>query len=150
MLHADGLSHKVRPPVPALNILVQVLMSRPREEWVHNIGSRYKALENFTQEDARLQFLRILCSLPYGMHALSGLRNGHFTESVMLLWHLSCSVMCYNLVCNAAGNSTFFFVRRIEDPIALLPNKLILGINKRYARMQRAHTGDCCKRMSTV
>ncbi len=44
----------------------QVLMSRPREEWVHDIGSRYRALENFTQEDARLQFLRILRSLPYG------------------------------------------------------------------------------------
>lgn len=118
---------------------------------MHNIGSRYKALENFTQEDARLQFLRILRSLPYGMHALSaGLCNGHCTESVILLWHLSCSVMCYTLVRNAAGNSTFFYVRRIEDPIALLPNKLILGINKRYARMQRAHTGDCCKRMSAV
>jgi hypothetical protein len=45
-------------------------MSRPREEWLHNIGSRYRALENFTQEDARLQFLRILRSLPYGMHEL--------------------------------------------------------------------------------
>jgi len=30
-----------------------------------------------------------------------------------------------------AGNSAFFFVKRIEDPIALLPAKLILGINKR-------------------
>jgi FERM central domain len=48
---------------------MQVLMSRPREEWVHNIESRYKALENFTQEDARLQFLRILRSLPYGTQA---------------------------------------------------------------------------------
>ena len=37
-----------------------------------------------------------------------------------------------------AGNSTFFFVRRIEDPIALLPNKLILGINKRYACIRKA------------
>lgn len=45
---------------------LQVLMSRPREEWLHDVGSRYKALENFTQEDARLQFLRILRSLPYG------------------------------------------------------------------------------------
>jgi len=44
----------------------QVLMSRPREEWVHDVRSRYRALENFTQEDARLQFLRILRSLPYG------------------------------------------------------------------------------------
>ena len=36
---------------------------------MHNIESRYKALENFTQEDARLQFLRILRSLPYGTQA---------------------------------------------------------------------------------
>lgn len=41
-------------------------MSRSREQWLHDIGARYKALENFTQEDARLQFLRILRSLPYG------------------------------------------------------------------------------------
>jgi hypothetical protein len=31
----------------------------------------------------------------------------------------------------AAGNSLFFSVKRIEDPIGLLPAKLILGINKR-------------------
>ena len=30
-----------------------------------------------------------------------------------------------------AGNSAFFYVKRIEDPISLLPAKLILGINKR-------------------
>ena len=41
-------------------------MARPREEWVHDVESRYRALENFTQEDARLQFLRILRTLPYG------------------------------------------------------------------------------------
>jgi hypothetical protein len=28
------------------------------------------------------------------------------------------------------GNSIFFSVKRIEDPIGLLPAKLILGINK--------------------
>jgi hypothetical protein len=48
----------------------------------------------YTKEDARSQFLRILRTLPY-------------------------------------GNATFFAVRRIEDPIGLLPAKLILGINKR-------------------
>lgn len=53
--------------------------------------------------------------------------------------------MCSDLVCNVAGNSTFFFVRRIEDPIALLPNKLILGINKRCACMQTAHTVNAAK-----
>ena len=30
-----------------------------------------------------------------------------------------------------AGQSLFFAVKRIEDPIGLLPQKLILGINKR-------------------
>ena len=34
------------------------------------------------------------------------------------------------MVC-ATGNSVFFTVKRIEDPIGLLPAKLILGINKR-------------------
>ena len=33
--------------------------------------------------------------------------------------------------CAGAGNSIFFTVRKIEDPIGLLPPKLILGINKR-------------------
>ena len=35
------------------------------------------------------------------------------------------------LVLCCAGNSVFFTVKRIEDPIGLLPAKLILGINKR-------------------
>lgn len=47
-----------------------------------------------TKEDARSEFLRILCNLPY-------------------------------------GNSTFYSVKRIEDPIGLLPSKVIIGINKR-------------------
>ena len=41
-------------------------MTRPREEWRHDVLGRYKALEQFSKEDARLQFLRILRSLPYG------------------------------------------------------------------------------------
>jgi hypothetical protein len=41
-------------------------MTRPREEWELDVGARYKALEQFSKEDARLQFLRILRSLPYG------------------------------------------------------------------------------------
>ncbi|GLI62984.1 hypothetical protein VaNZ11_005841 [Volvox africanus] len=75
-------------------ITKQVLMTRPREEWRADVTARYRALEQFSKEDARLQFLRILRSLPY-------------------------------------GNSIFFAVKRIEDPIGLLPAKLILGINKR-------------------
>ena len=34
------------------------------------------------------------------------------------------------LLVGHAGNSIFFAVKRIEDPIGLLPAKLILGINK--------------------
>ena len=44
----------------------QVLMTRPREEWRVDVSARYKVLEHFSKEDARLQFLRILRSLPYG------------------------------------------------------------------------------------
>lgn len=72
----------------------QILTTRPRAEWTADVQSRYKALAQFSKDDARLQFLRIIRSLPY-------------------------------------GNSIFFAVRRIEDPIGLLPAKLIMGINKR-------------------
>lgn len=71
-----------------------ILTSRPRAEWVSDISTRYKALSQFSKDEAKLQFLRIIRSLPY-------------------------------------GNALFFTVRRIEDPIGLLPAKLILGINKR-------------------
>ena len=39
----------------------------------------------------------------------------------------------------AAGNSIFFAVKRIEDPIGLLPAKLILGINKACHAPLHAH-----------
>ncbi len=41
-------------------------MGRPRDEWRSEVSARYRALEQFSKEDARLQFLRILRSLPYG------------------------------------------------------------------------------------
>ena len=141
-----GLDVVVQVLMIGLDVLVQVLMSRPREEWVHNIGSRYKALENFTQEDARLQFLRILRSLPYGMHTLCACQSiEQRTKCIALLCRHLSGLVCSELVCHIAGNSTFFFVRRIEDPIALLPNKLILGINKRCACMQTALTVNAAK-----
>uniref|UniRef100_A0A7S0R8D5 Kinesin-like protein n=1 Tax=Pyramimonas obovata TaxID=1411642 RepID=A0A7S0R8D5_9CHLO len=75
-------------------ITKQVLLTRPHADWVADVQQRYKALEQFSKEDARMQVLRILRSLPY-------------------------------------GNSIFFVVKRIEDPIGLLPGRIILGINKR-------------------
>ena len=53
-----------------LDCMRQVLMTRPREEWKVDVLARYKALEQFSKEDARLQFLRILRSLPYGAQTL--------------------------------------------------------------------------------
>lgn len=44
----------------------QVLMTRPREEWRQDVSARYRALEKFSKDDSRLQFLRILRSMPYG------------------------------------------------------------------------------------
>ncbi len=44
----------------------QILMSRPREEWKQDVMARYKALSQFSKEDARVQYLRIIRSLPYG------------------------------------------------------------------------------------
>lgn len=41
-------------------------MTRPRDEWRRDTGARYRALSQLTHEEARLQFLRILRSLPYG------------------------------------------------------------------------------------
>lgn len=75
-------------------ITKQVLLTRPQADWSSDVAARYKALEQFSKEDARMQVLRILRSLPY-------------------------------------GNSIFFVVKRIEDPIGLLPGRIILGINKR-------------------
>ncbi|PSC75171.1 kinesin-like calmodulin-binding isoform X1 [Micractinium conductrix] len=75
-------------------VVKQILTSRPRQEWLQDVASRYRALSQFSKDDARTQYLRIIRSLPY-------------------------------------GNSIFFTVKRIEDPIGLLPPKLILGINKR-------------------
>lgn len=76
------------------NLCKQTRMSRPGEEWRKDVYRRYQALSSFNEQQAKLQFLRILRSLPY-------------------------------------GNAIFYPVKRVEDPIGLLPSKLILGINKR-------------------
>lgn len=59
-------------------MLVQVLMGRPRDEWRSEVSARYRALEQFSKEDARLQFLRILRSLPYG--------DAHAGHSFLCIW----------------------------------------------------------------
>jgi hypothetical protein len=43
-----------------------VLKTRPKDEWLRDVTGRYKALAQFSNEEACLQFLRILGSLPYG------------------------------------------------------------------------------------
>ena len=44
---------------------LQILTSRPRTEWVADVASRYRALAQFSKDDARIQYLRIIRSLPY-------------------------------------------------------------------------------------
>ena len=44
----------------------QILTSRPRQEWMADVSSRYRALSQFSKDDARIQYLRIIRSLPYG------------------------------------------------------------------------------------
>ena len=94
--HGPGLETKEKEFEAAVEqcMVPSILSSRPRNEWHSDIMSRYKALAQFSKDDARLQFLRIVRSMKY-------------------------------------GNSIFFPVKRIEDPIGLLPAKLIIGINKR-------------------
>ena len=94
--HGPGLENDPKEFDAAIDQFMakSILSSRPRNEWNTDILSRYKALAQFSKDDSRLQFLRIIRSMKY-------------------------------------GNSIFFPVKRIEDPIGLLPAKLIIGINKR-------------------
>ena len=94
--HGPGLEAKEKEFEAAIEqyMVPSILSSRPKNEWHTDIMTRYKALAQFSKDDARLQFLRIVRSMKY-------------------------------------GNSIFFPVKRIEDPIGLLPAKLIIGINKR-------------------
>ena len=52
--------------MPPPTFTSQILTSRPRQEWLGDVASRYRALAQFSKEDARTQYLRIIRSLPYG------------------------------------------------------------------------------------
>ena len=95
------------------DMAVQILMSRKRQQWHQDVYHRYNAFSKLTKEGGKLQFLRIIHSLPYGACRFSASRRRHLMPVCPL------------------GNSTFFPVRRNADPIGLLPSKVILGINKR-------------------
>ena len=73
-----------------------VAATRKAADWRADVRARARALAGagVAPDDARLGFLRLLRSLPY-------------------------------------GGSLFFPVKRVEDPIGLLPAKLLLGVNKR-------------------
>ncbi len=71
-------------------MFLQLLMTRPRDEWRHDVASRYRALEQFSKEDARLQFLRILRSLPYGMLLMLPLASLHSTPKFPTV---SCAIL---------------------------------------------------------
>ncbi len=80
-LHYASLYCPVIARVRKLTDVLQLLMTRPRDEWRHDVTSRYRALEQFSKEDARLQFLRILRSLPYGTLLMLPLVAFHSTDT---------------------------------------------------------------------
>ena len=83
-----------------------VAATRKAADWRADVRARARALAGagLTPDDARLGFLRLLRSLPY-------------------------------------GGSLFFPVKRVEDPIGLLPAKLLLGVNKRGVHFFRPVSG---------
>ncbi|KAL0906305.1 hypothetical protein M5K25_024788 [Dendrobium thyrsiflorum] len=72
----------------------EIAIKRPKRKWEFDVLSQYNLMESLLKDDAKKDFLKILCKLPY-------------------------------------GNSTFFCVRKIADPIGFLPGMIILGVNKR-------------------
>lgn len=66
--HSSGLEEgdDIFNKAVEMYIAKQVLMSRPRDEWRHDVHRRYAALSKLTVDIAKLQFLRIIRSLPYG------------------------------------------------------------------------------------
>lgn len=61
--HPPSLTLRSHPPPPPA---AQILTSRPRQEWLADVAARYRALSQFSKDDARIQYLRIIRSLPYG------------------------------------------------------------------------------------
>lgn len=48
------------------------------------------------------------------------------------------------------GNSVFFCVRKIDDPIGLLPGRIVLGINKRGVGIKIINLCTNCMTFSTL
>ncbi|KAJ7555016.1 hypothetical protein O6H91_05G018800 [Diphasiastrum complanatum] len=78
----------------------QMALTRSRQEWASSILSQYDELPQFSKDDAKKEFMRILGTLPY-------------------------------------GRSVFFDVRKMEDPIGLLPGRVVLGINRQGVHFLR-------------
>lgn len=50
-----------------LYCLQQYMMTRTKDEWKNDVLGRFKGMEGMTKESARMQFLRVLQTLPYGV-----------------------------------------------------------------------------------
>ncbi|GAB2282924.1 Kinesin-like protein KIN-14E, variant 2 [Dionaea muscipula] len=53
----------------------QVAITRAKRDWEMDISYRYRLMENMTKEDARLQFVSILSTLPYGNSVFFSVRK---------------------------------------------------------------------------
>lgn len=38
---------------------MQVLMTRPKDDWLQDVGSRYKPVSDLSKEEARTKFLQV-------------------------------------------------------------------------------------------
>lgn len=107
----------------------QVTITRPKKDWESDILSRYRAMVWI--------FMRITQFLDGSIHLFFYTKRLWCGIIVFYLKqaHLSKDDARQQLLrilrALPYGNSVFFNVRKIEDPIGLLPGRIVLGINKR-------------------
>jgi hypothetical protein len=92
MAHPSSCHLACQPSSP------QILNSRPRQEWMADVSSRYRALAQFSKDDARIQYLRIIRSLPYGNSIFFtvkvGAAVGAWAEGGSVAWPVVCDAAC--------------------------------------------------------
>lgn len=146
-------------------------MTRPKDDWLQDVGSRYKPVSDLSKEEARTKFLQVGrsfmrrlqhciggCLWLNGSHLHSTITCGTFCHGWQFpgkhqlkhTWsyplHLVCSCPSQTLRGLPYGLSTFFAVKKVEDPVGLLPPKVILAVNFRGVHFFRPRWAVGCSR----
>ena len=126
-LHACPTTCAACPPPTHCPPAAQILTSRPRQEWLTDVASRYRALSQYSKDDARIQYLRIIRSLPYGNSIFftvkvrgrgGGCWVGRFAESCV---QAGSRGSCRQLVLLGAATAGPPHPRLLPHPAALAP-----------------------------